>query len=282
MSGHYVISADLVDNWPSGCKESEKDIIIFRAESIVERISKDFFYPKNFTMYLNGNGKSKLYIPIRQKVLSVNQLSINRIPKSTVDLTGSNIEGTKGDYTVTLTMQASVNGYADCYIGICDYSETIDKYWGCRIISNTATDGNGKSVFTLSEALPVTLDSNDIVSVITKWRYDEDSVMKPLESNTVEVESLQSDKNFFLKGYNNIEVTGTCGYYECPQPVKEASIILAQYENEPERYETYAFKSENLQGAYSYNRGEEKMMSGIIEADRLLRNYLNKRPLCLA
>ena len=284
MNCHYIINISTVDNWPSGLTPSQKEERILKAERFVEGLAKDYFYPKNFTLIMDGNGKSRLYVPVKPRILSINQLSINAEYKSTIDLTGSNnIEGTKGDYTIKLHINTSLNAFRDNYIGIYDYSKSEDRYWGCRIISNTLTDGTGKSVFTLEEAVPETLVNEDTVSIITNWRHDEDSVFSTLEGGIrepgvlVEPISLYAEDKMFVKGENNIRITGSYGYYNCPQAIRDACVILVQYEIEPERYETYFFKSENLSGAYSYDRGNEKMLSGIIEVDQLLRNYINKR-----
>ena len=270
MNCHYIINISTVDNWPSGLTPSQKEERILKAERFVEGLAKDYFYPKNFTLIMDGNGKSRLHVPVKPRILSINQLSINAEYKSTIDLTGSNIEGTEGDYTIKLHINTFLNAFRDSYISIYDYSKSEDRYWGCRIISNTLTDGTGKSVFTLEEAIPETLANEDTVSIITNWRYDEDSVFSPLEGGI-------GEPGIFVKGENNIKITGSYGYYNCPQAIRDACVILVQYEIEPERYETYFFKSENLSGAYSYDRGNEKMLSGIIEVDQLLRNYVNKR-----
>jgi len=283
MNCHYIIEAKLVDSWPSGFTAGEKEEKILKAERLVEKLTKDYFYPKNFILIMNGNDKNRMYLPVRPRILSINQLSINTEYISTTDLTGSNIEGTKGNYTIELHINTVLNAFRDSYISIYDYSKTEDRYWGCKILSNTLTDGNGKSVFTLEEAIPETLANEDTVSIITNWRYDEDSVFSPLVGEIkepgvlIEPINLYVRDKMFVKGENNIKIIGSYGYYNCPQAIMDACVILVQYDMEPERYETYNFRSESLSGAYSYDRGEEKMLSGIVEADQLLRNYINKR-----
>jgi hypothetical protein len=383
MDCHYIIDTSIVDNWPSGSTANQKEEKILKAERLIERLTKDYFYPKNFILIMNGNDKNRLYIPVRPRILSINQLSIDNEYILTTDLTGSNKEDTEflldtgwtstnwtgdfatgwihttghttvlsqskvavnatkykiiytvsgctagtftiafggqsleslsasgvwepttistdnltitptltfngkivisiGDYTIKLHINTTLNAFRDSYISIYDYSKTEDRYWGCKILSNTLTDGNGKSVFTLEEVVPGRLVSEDTVSIITNWRYDEDSVFSTLIGEIIEpgvlVEpiDLYVREKMFTKGENNIKIIGSYGYYNCPQAIRDACAILVQYENEPERYETYNFQSENLSGAYSYDRGIEKMLSGIVEVDRLLRNYINKR-----
>jgi len=75
---NYISISD-IDNWPDGMSESEKQEVIDGVEQVVERITKDYFYAKSFDMKLNGNNKNRLYIPVRQKILSVTNVYIDEI-----------------------------------------------------------------------------------------------------------------------------------------------------------------------------------------------------------
>lgn len=92
----------------------------------------------------------------------------------------------------------------------------------------------------------------------------------------------------FPRGYNNIWIQGTMGEYpEVPEPIKNAAIILAKYENDPSLYTTALMKSEKI-GDYSYtlSTGTEihdpDIITGILEADMYLRLYVNRKPKFLA
>jgi len=87
---------------------------------------------------------------------------------------------------------------------------------------------------------------------------------------------------YFPKGQRNIEVKGTIGHYSCPQAIKDACIILARDENDPTLYEHYEFEKESMGRVYSYDRGGELYLSGIIECDRYLKRYINRRPILVA
>ena len=259
---------------------ADRQDIIDRVEAQVERITKDYFYPKTFHEFLDGNGRDRLFLPIRQKILSINYMAVSEIEISTIDKTGTDISGTAGEYAVTLTISATADYYKNNYLGIKDASEQVNNLWGSRILGNTATDGDGKSVFTLEQPLKTTLVEADVVSIITNWDYDNDCIYRSAKSILYEIEL--SLNEYFPKGHGNIEIKGTVGHYSCPQAIKNACIILARDENDPTLYEKYEFEKESMGRVYSYDRGGEEYLSGIIECDRYLKRYVNRRPILVA
>ena len=268
---------------------ADRQAVIDRVEAQVERITKDYFYPKTFHDFLDGNGRDRLFLPIRQKILSINYMAISEIEISTIDKTGTDISGTAGEYAVTLTISVTADYYKNNYLGIKDTSERVNNSWGSRILGNTATDGEGKSVFTLEQPLKMTLVTTpavaaDVVSIITNWAYDDDCIYRSPLGITHEPGTLMEPAEFFLNGYfpkgqRNIEIKGTIGHYSCPQAIKNACIILARDENDPTLYEKYEFEKESMGRVYSYDRGGEEYLSGIIECDRYLKRYVNRTPI---
>ena len=280
--GKYI-SVDDIDNFPDDLTDAEKQAIIDEVESRVERITKDYFYPKTLHDFLDGNGRDRIFLTIKQRILSINYLAISNIALPTIDKTGSDASGTAGEYTVTLAISTTEDYYKNAYLGIRDNSEQIDNLWGSRILSNTATDGEGKSIFTLEEPLKSTLVEADTVSIITNWGYDEDCIYRNARGITHEPGTLMEPIEFisdgyFPKGQNNIEIKGTIGHYTCPQAIKNACIVLARDENDPTLYEHYEFEKESMGRVYSYDRGGAEYLSGIIECDRYLKRYVNRRP----
>jgi len=259
---------------------ADRQAVIDRVEAQVERITKDYFYPKTFHDFLDGNGRDRLFLPIRQKILSINYMAVSQVKVSTIDKTGTDIAGTQGEYTVTITISATADYYKNNYLGIKDASEQVNNLWGSRILGNTATDGDGKSVFTLEQPLKTTLVEADVVSIITNWDYDNDCIYRSAKSILYEIEL--SLNEYFPKGHGNIEIKGTVGHYSCPQAIKNACIILARDENDPTLYEKYEFEKESMGRVYSYDRGGEEYLSGIIECDRYLKRYVNRRPILVA
>jgi hypothetical protein len=87
----------------------------------------------------------------------------------------------------------------------------------------------------------------------------------------------------FPHGFNNIRVIGTQGWATTPQAIKQACIIIGKWENDPSLYSTVK-KSEKI-GDYSYTNalGDGfEYLTGILQADLLLQNYINRRPTVMA
>jgi len=435
--GNYITDEDEVNNWADGLTVAERQAVIDEVEAQVERITKDYFYPKTFHEFLDGNGRDRLFLPIRQKILSINYVAISQVEVSTIDKTGTDIiipslfigtkmddnkaftesigdwiatggdlsssedgqdgnggkyvvsadpstsllklddadgtvltnleagkkyritiyakkgakwnggkvtikcdgqskelpdltvefvqtvfdftavgtdatitidcataptaddelwidtlefvqyTGIAGGHTVTLTISVTADYYKNNYLGIKDASEQVDNLWGSRILGNTVTDEDGKSVFTLEQPLKITLVDADVISIITNWDCDDDCIYRNPRGITHELGTLMEPSEFFLNGYfpkgqRNVEIKGTIGHYMCPQAIKNACIILARDENDPTLYEKYEFEKESMGRVYSYDRGKEEYLSGIIECDRYLKRYVNRRPILVA
>jgi len=212
-------------------------------------------------------------------------MAISEVEVSTIDFTSTGSSGTTGTYTVTLTKAGvTADYYENDYLGIYDDSESVDYYWGSRITTNTATS-SGVSVFTIEEPLPMTLTTGDTVSIITNWDYSENSIYRSKPVTISEPSVLNEPSSFywdgkFPKGSRNIEIWGSYGWYEGPKQIKQASIILTRYENDNTLYTSYGegFESEKL-GDYSYKKAKGKSITGVSEADKLLKNYIRRKPI---
>jgi len=286
VEGHYITEND-VDNWDASSTGSERQEIIDWVEDTVERITGDVFYPKTFHLFLDGNGKNQMFSKFKSKILSINKMAISEVGISTIDFTSTGSEGSSGAYTVTLTKtRVTEDYYKNDYIGLYDYSArtTGEPYWGSRIISNTATS-TGEFIVTIDNALPITISTGDEVSIITNWDWNDNSIYRSKPVTISEPSVLNEPSSFywdgkFPKGSRNIEVWGSYGWYSCPKSVKEAVIVLCRYENDNTLYTSYGegFESEKL-GDYSYKRIKDKSITGVSEADRLLKNYIRKKPI---
>lgn len=60
----------------SGDSESERQEIIDRAEQLIENITKDYFYEKDFVIYRDGNNKDKLFLGLVPHILSVTEIQL--------------------------------------------------------------------------------------------------------------------------------------------------------------------------------------------------------------
>ena len=286
--GKYIKESD-VDNWTTDTTQIEMQEIIDRVEENVEKITRDIFYPKTFHIFLDGNGKKQLFPFLNSRILSINKMSISDVEISTEDFTGDDILGSSGDYTITIIKDGITEDYyKNDYLGIYDVSEAINYYWGARIINNTATSSGGTSIFTIEQVLPMTLSTGgDTISLITNWDWNENSIYRSKRGVSHEPGELMELWEFYLNGHfpkgdRNVEVWGSMGHYTCPKQIKETCVILAKAENNSSLYSRQGFgiKSETL-GDYSYSRFSAseggKSLTGISEADQLLKNYIRKK-----
>jgi len=78
VTGHYCTSDD-IDNWPDGATDNEKRTVINRVEERIEKLTEDFFYAKAFEVFVNGNGKDKLFLGLVPDIVSVTEIKISGI-----------------------------------------------------------------------------------------------------------------------------------------------------------------------------------------------------------
>lgn len=60
----------------SGSSTVERQEVIDRAEQLIERITKDFFYSKVLAMYFDGNGSNKLFLNLNPDLLTITEILI--------------------------------------------------------------------------------------------------------------------------------------------------------------------------------------------------------------
>jgi len=186
----------------SGSSETDRQAAIDRAEQLIEKLTHDYFYSKDFVIYRNGNGSDHLYLNLRPNILTVTEILL--------------------------------------------YGVALETSW---------------------------------------YTYDINSVYLDPESATGGVDDpelllrMEYKKGLFSKGTNNVKITGTYGWAACPSAIKRAAIILCRYENDETLYTAYEdVVSEKLADA-AYSRGSKKYLTGIHEADKLIRRYIRRKPM---
>jgi len=189
----------------SGSSETERQEVIDRAELLIEKITRDYFYTKSFEVYRDGNGKDKLFLKFIPHVLSVSEIKISGIVLGT-----------------------------DWY--------TFD-------INSVYLD-------------PEAATGNEYPELLLRLKYS---------------------TRLFPRGQGNIKIIGTYGWASCPVAIKRAAIMLCRYENDDTLYSVHSgdLKSEKI-GDYSYTMSDKTSSintTGIDEVDKLLRNYIRKRPM---
>ncbi len=150
-------------------------------------------------------------------------------------------------------------------------------------------DGNGANHLILNlqpSILTVTEIKVRGIAVDTSWwTYDVNAVYLDPDSATGGMDDpelflrLKHARGLFPLGSNNIKVTGTYGWSVCPPAIKQAAIILCRFENDKTLYTPYDdVVSDKLDDA-AYSRGTKKFLTGIHEVDKLIRNYIRRKPI---
>lgn len=274
---NYIGVSD-VDNWPDDATGPEKLAIINFIEDLIERITKDYFYAKSFSITMDGNGKNKIFPSFMPDILSITSIKLSEITLNssfyafdtdcifTAALSASQCQ-TIEDITLTGTDPVSINITAHSFID----DETV------RLVSIVGISPllDGEYVITKTDADNFTLngtDSSDYTGTFTSGIA--------CFASLAELHYLTDVENgVFPKGTRNIEIIGTYGHASCPAAIRQAALILARHENDPSLYTTYSDMASERLGDYSYSRKDAAYLTGVMEADRLIRNYIRKKPL---
>ncbi len=262
VTGNYISETD-VTNFDAESDAVKQDIID-RIEAMVEQIAHDYFYPKNFDIRINGNGKNRLFFPFRQKVIYVGTLEIS-------DIAVASSEWNHDEDSIYLNLLA-----AELFESEYDVTELFPK-------------GNNNIHLIGELGWPEKLDIDTVIGTyevgetITGGASGATAIVKEVASTYLKIAG-RSSTNF----NNNEQVVGgtseatadvdnTNGAVnDPPKAIKQACVILAEREVDPTLYTGYSnLKSEKL-GDYSYSRNG-KYQSGVLEADRYLIPYINKR-----
>lgn len=267
--GNYIADTD-IDNWPATATESDKTAVIRRVEERIEKLTKDFFRPKNFDIKLDGNGANRLNLQLMPNILSISAVEISGVALSTSYYTydkssifiSTGIATTEAELRYLLRRTESTSlfprGFANIrVIGSYGWTERLDV-------------DNISGVFEVGE-------------VITGGTSGATATIQMVESDYLKIAG-RSSTNFS----NDEEITGgTSGetadvnsasgaVNDPPEGIKEACIILARYANNDSLYTVYLQGSENF-GGVSYST-KDKPLTGLREADILIRPYVRRKP----
>ena len=76
--GNYINDSQ-IPNWPSGTTDAEKQEAIEVAEARLEAALQRSYYPKPLVIKINGNGKNRIFLPIREKIMSISSVRISGV-----------------------------------------------------------------------------------------------------------------------------------------------------------------------------------------------------------
>ena len=71
-----IIDDTMVSNWPVGISDSDQESIIDRCEELIEKITKIKFYQDDLDIYLDGNSKNRLFLPLHSDILEIDTIEV--------------------------------------------------------------------------------------------------------------------------------------------------------------------------------------------------------------
>ena len=263
ITGNYITESD-VTNFTTET-DVEKQDIIDRIEEMVERITKDYFYPKSFDVRINGNGKNWLSLYFRQKVISINTLEIS-------DISVSSSEWSYDEDSIYLSTLATELYYSEYNISKLFPSGNNNVHligeigWSQKLDIKTV-------VGTFEKGETITGGTSEATAIIKEVAATYLKIAGRSTTNFDNAETITDGDSEATAVVDN--VSGAIN--DPPKAIKQACVILAEYEVDSTSHDGYSnFKSVKL-GDYSYTRADNKYQTGVNEADRFLMPYINKR-----
>lgn len=268
-AGNYISESD-VDNWPAGYTEAQEQEVIDRIEELVERITGDYFYPKDFDIYLDGNGKSRLFLDFKPDILSISSIKVSGTTLGTSWYTHDEdsvyldselpSDGLLEKETV-LFPRGRGNIHIVGTMGWPDGKLDIDNVNGIfevgETISAPAPPGGSGATATVKEVYPTYLK---IINRSATNFEENEQITGGTSGATADVDNAAGAVN------------------DPPKAITKACIILCRYDNDNTLYTKYAFDSEHL-GDWSYGRGGKKYLTGVVEADSRIEPFIKRKPL---
>lgn len=267
--GNYVHEDD-VDNWPASYEDPDQQKVIDRIEQLIEKITGDYFYPKDFDIYLDGNGKSRLFLGFKPDILSISSIKISGVTLGASwythdeDSVYLDSESLSSDSLLEIEIVLFPRGRGNIHIvgtkGWPDGKLDIDNVSGIFEVGETISapappDGSGATA-TVKEVYPTYL-----------------KIINRSATNFVENEQIIGGTSGATADVDN--VAGAVN--DPPKAIVKACIILCRYDNDPTLYTKY-YKGTEKMGDYSYSTAE-KPLAGVRETDVLIRPYVRKKPM---
>ena len=291
-SGNYIEESD-IDNWATAVDATE-DFATTAVDIATEKITVANDVPTGTEIKFSSTGvvpaplvTGTVYYAIR---VDATHIKVAATPVTAAAGTAINLTDV-GSGTHTLDI-GSGSSETDRQAVIDRAEQFIEKLTHDYFYSKDFViyrNGNGSDHLYLN-LRPNILTVTEIllygVALETSWyTYDINSVYLDPESATGGVDDpelllrMEYKKGLFSKGTNNVKITGTYGWAACPSAIKRAAIILCRYENDETLYTAYEdVVSEKLADA-AYSRGSKKYLTGIHEADKLIRRYIRRKPM---
>lgn len=291
-SGNYIVESD-VDNWATvidATEDFETTAVVIATDKIT--VANDV--PSGTEIKFSSTGvvpaplvTGTVYYAIR---VDATHIKVATTPVTAAAGTAINLTDV-GSGTHTLDI-GSGSSETDRQAAINRAEQLIEKLTHDYFYSKAFAiyrNGNGSDRLYLNlkpDILTVTEILLYGVALETSWyTYDINSVYLDPESATGGIDDpelllrMRYKKGLFSKGMNNVKITGTYGWTACPPAIKQAVIILCRYENDETLYTAYEDVVSDKLADAAYSRGSKKYLTGIHEADKLIRNYIRRKPM---
>jgi len=275
--GNYITDSD-VDNWPTSYTDPDKLVVIELVEEMIEKLTRDCFYAKAFSVVKNGTGKSRLWLQQNPDILSVTEVKLNEVvvqdnlyafDKSSIFQAALVTAQTQAIEGITLagsdpvqvnaTAHGFITGQVARLISMVGVTPDLAGDYGVVKLDNDALSLNGTDS---SDYSGVFVSGNLIFASLSELVYQ-----------------TGQRGGLFPKGTMNVSVTGTYGWVTTPRAIQQAAVIMARFENDGTLYTKYDDLVSDKLGDATANRGQKTYLTGIHEADRLIRRYIRKKSL---
>ena len=267
--GNYIVEGD-IDNWAAGATEAQKQAVIDYAEDLVEKVTKDVFHPVGFSIYRDGQDTSKLNLGLLPNILSISLIEISGVELSSFYYTfdkhsvyldsGSAFNEVELRYLMSRGERALFpSGMGNIHVvGTMGWPEKLgyDNLSGTFQVGEQIEGADSGATAIIKQIWPAYL----LIAGRGSTNFNDDEEIEGADSEaTADVDSASGAIN------------------NPPGMVKEAVIIVCRKRNDVTLYTDYNLGTEHI-GDFSYST-TEKPLTGIREADLLLRKYVRKKPL---
>lgn len=291
-SGNYIVESD-VDNWPTAIVATETfattDVDI-ATEKIT--VTNNIATCTELQFSSTGEVPAPLETGIVYYAINVDATHIKVATTPVLAAAGTPIDLTNvgsGTHTLDIGSGSSTAERQEVIDRVEQFIEKITQDYFYAKAFVIYRDGNDKAKLSLG-LTPYILSVTEILIsgvelTITWYTFNIDSVYLDPEAlpgggETAELMlRMKQGERLFPKGMGNIKITGTYGWSNCPVSIKRAAIILCRYENDETLYTKYDDLVSDKLGDMSQSRGQKKFLTGLMEADKLIRNYIRKRPI---
>jgi len=290
-SGNYIAESD-VDNWPSAIAATE-DFATTAVAISTDRITVTNNIATCTEIQFSSTGvvPAPLETGTVYYVIRVDATHIQVALTPVLSAAGTAIDLTdvgSGTHTLDIGSGSSTVERQEVIDRAEQLIEEITRDYFYSKAFAVYRNGNGKDKLFLGfvpHILSVTEILISAVELTSSWyTFNIDSVYLDPEALPGAGESaelmlrMKRKESLFPKGMGNIKITGTYGWSVCPVMIKRAAIILCRYENDGTLYTKYDDLVSDKLGDKTEVRGQKKFLTGVQEADRLIQNYIRKRP----